>query len=101
MKISEKLGSKWYSDATEKYCYTSVVLSSQIRQRELSDNLQVRRKEAEIEKRAEEIAELEEELGGLDVTNLNREMTRLNSDQEKLLAEVSALQEYMEYIYRG
>lgn len=63
-------------------------LQFQARQRELADNLQLRKKFQEIKSMTSQIAELETELGGFDIQNLERERRKLQQSQEKFKNEV-------------
>lgn len=60
----------------------------QERERELTDNLRLRRHLKDIEKKKESIAQLESELGGIDAKHLERERRRLVAEQQELLKEV-------------
>lgn len=57
------------------------------RERELTDNLRLRRHLQDIEKKKESIAKLESELGGIDAKHLERERRRLMAEQQELLKE--------------
>ena len=68
----------------------------QTRERELLDNLQLRKKMKEIDSVDEKIAELKEKLGDIDVTHLNRDRKRLLQQQEDFMKEVCNF-----YIFQG
>ena len=57
-------------------------------ERNLRDNLDLRKKRKEIELKGEELVEKEEQLGGLDVSNMVREERKLRQEQDKCLKEV-------------
>ncbi|XP_063414540.1 DNA repair protein RAD50-like [Mytilus trossulus] len=61
--------------------------TQQTRERELLDNLQLRKKSKEIEDVKQKIADLKEQLGDIDVTHLDRERKRLQTQQEELMKE--------------
>jgi hypothetical protein len=60
----------------------------QIQERELSDNLQLRRQQEEVKKVEQQIGELDTQLGGLDRRNLERERQTLLQKDEQLEADV-------------
>ncbi|CAG2192451.1 RAD50 [Mytilus edulis] len=61
--------------------------TQQTRERELLDNLQLRKKTKEIDDVQQKIADLKEQLGDIDVTHLDRERKRLQTQQEELMKE--------------
>ncbi|XP_019635818.1 PREDICTED: DNA repair protein RAD50-like [Branchiostoma belcheri] len=63
------------------------VANQKARERELQDNLQLRKKEDEVNKIAAEIADQEEELGGLDARSIEQEKRKLVEKQDQLLKE--------------
>ncbi|KAK3099688.1 hypothetical protein FSP39_008022 [Pinctada imbricata] len=67
------------------------------RERELMDNLRLRKQEEDIKKLGRQIEELEEQLGGIDVKNLDRERKKLMMEQEELKKE----KQYAEGRQRG
>ncbi|KAL5013552.1 hypothetical protein ScPMuIL_007822 [Solemya velum] len=62
----------------------NALATTQARQRELADNLQLRKKVQEIKNMSSEVAELQKQLGGFDIQNLERERRKLQQNQEKL-----------------
>ncbi|KAK7096680.1 DNA repair protein RAD50-like [Littorina saxatilis] len=54
-----------------------ILATQQIHERELSDNLQLRKQQEEIERLERQMADLQKELGGLDPKNLERERQKL------------------------
>ncbi|CAH1258811.1 RAD50 [Branchiostoma lanceolatum] len=63
------------------------VANQKARERELQDNLQLRKREEEVNKIAGEISDLEEELGGLDARSIEQEKRKLVEKQDQLLKE--------------
>lgn len=84
LKFSVLVMSDW-----NKNCFV------QERERELTDNLRLRRHLQDIEKKKESIAKLESELGGIDAKHLERERRRLMAEQQELLKEVNGLKIYI------
>ena len=62
--------------------------SPKIRERELSDNLQLRKQQGDIAKLEQQISDLEKQLGGLDPKNLERERQKLLQKDDQLNREV-------------
>ncbi|KAK6173416.1 hypothetical protein SNE40_016870 [Patella caerulea] len=63
-------------------------LSTQkVRERELNDNLQLRKKKLEVKQLAAEIEENTEKLGGVDLTNIERERRKLLNKEDALQKE--------------
>ena len=60
-------------------------------ERELQDNLLLRKKMIEIDTVDQKISDLKEQLGDIDVSNLDRERKRLQTQQEDLMKEVCIL----------
>ena len=67
----------------------------QVRERELEDNLQLRRRQTEIDEASRKVALLVERLGGLDVTNLNEERKHLISEQDELRRQVKTAEVFL------
>ncbi|KAJ8311256.1 hypothetical protein KUTeg_011191 [Tegillarca granosa] len=63
------------------------IATQRVRERELVDNLQLRKKQEEIQNVEVKIKELEDKLGGVEVTNMERERKRLLKQQEELIKE--------------
>ena len=61
----------------------------QIHQRDLTDNLELRKRQVEIEDIHEKIKLEEQRLGGLDVNNLSKERNQLEKEYKSLVAEVN------------
>ncbi len=70
-----------------KYVYSF----PQTHQRNLSDNLQLRKKHEEIEEKEREIRELEQQIGDLNVQNIEAQESELKAKQKKLEEEVSEI----------
>ncbi|PIK43172.1 putative DNA repair protein [Apostichopus japonicus] len=62
-------------------------LQTEIQERDLYDNIQLRKKQAEIKEVDAKLAELQQQRGGLDSTGLLREKHKLNSELSKLFKE--------------
>ena len=60
----------------------------QIRERELSDNLQLRKQQEDVVKLERQIDDFEKQLGGLDPKNLERERQQLLQKDDELNKEV-------------
>ena len=60
----------------------------QTQERELEDNMQLRRRQVELEAASREMGALEEQLGGLDVGNLEQERRSLVNQHNKLQEKV-------------
>ncbi|XP_077865420.1 DNA repair protein RAD50.L-like [Saccoglossus kowalevskii] len=60
------------------------ILNSQVRERELQDNLQLRKRQEEIKVYETQINELKENLEGYDYRSLRKEKTKLHNEQEEL-----------------
>ena len=56
----------------------------QTQERELEDNMQLRRRQTELDETMRKMGALEEELGGLDVGNLEQERRSLLSQHNRL-----------------
>ncbi|KAK7482604.1 hypothetical protein BaRGS_00026205, partial [Batillaria attramentaria] len=65
------------------------VATQQIRERELSDNLQLRKKQQDVKRLERQIADLEEQLGGLDPRNLERERQKLRMKDDEYNKELN------------
>lgn len=63
------------------------MICTQIQERDLYDNIQLRKKQAEIKEVDAKLAELQQQRGGLDSTGLLREKHKLNSELSKLFKE--------------
>lgn len=63
------------------------IATQRVRERELVDNLQLRKKQEEIQNVEVKIKELEDKLGGVEVINMERGRKRLLKQQEELIKE--------------
>ncbi|PIK57783.1 putative DNA repair protein [Apostichopus japonicus] len=66
---------------------TKDIVKEEIQERDLYDNIQLRKKQAEIKEVDAKLAELQQQRGGLDSTGLLREKHKLNSELSKLFKE--------------
>ena len=66
-----------------------VCVCVQTREREFSDNLQLRRKQEEVEEIEAKLLDLRDRLGGLNVANLRTETTNLEATNDRLKGEVT------------
>ena len=66
-----------------------LIYQLKVRERELSDNLQLRKKREEVGEINAQIAEQKDKLEGFDVSNLQREIRKLQTKQEDLMKEVT------------
>jgi uncharacterized membrane protein (DUF106 family) len=62
----------------------------QVKERELSDNLEMRVKEEEIKEVNKRIEHLGKKIGDFDVSNLERQRRKLMEEQENLIKDVNS-----------
>ncbi|XP_033743546.1 DNA repair protein RAD50-like [Pecten maximus] len=89
-QIEKRLEKKEDDQEKVKSCIEKLnkdLATQQVRERELLDNLALRKKQREIEKVGKDLEELRKKLGGVDAHNLERDRKRLIKQQEDLIKE--------------